>query len=619
MSVESLREVGLPMPVGEFVGRERELARLRDLLSAGQARLITLVGPGGSGKTGLAAEALRREDRNRPVYWVGLTRIASDPATRAAEVVRSVVRARTVTPRPIGSVGSAEVSDGRPILVLDSCEHVVAEIAEVIADLLAATADLTILATSREPIGWADEYLLAVPPLPPRHALRLFRQRAELTGHPVPEDPERLDTVARICRHVDHNPLFIRMAAARLRHRPPAMVLAELTGDADDKRLNWSYGVRGGVDTRHRGIRDVITWSYDLCDAEERILLERLSIFAPGYVDEEGSLCNGAESAAVVAVCADEALPRDRVERALERLVDRSLVSVHFTTTATRWYLGESVRVFAQARLRRSPAEVARLARLHRRYHRDRVLAGGVASFGARPDEQWVEWVRASWDDIVAGIRTGLSDPVEARIGLETATTLLGASAFCADRDPTPAHLTELAFDAAAVAGVHPVEYRSRVTIPRAWAIPRTEESAQKGIGRELHRQTDPRGGRRRCEDVELRHCASGVRPRRSVASESASPRRSASGWRTLSPAEREVAVLAAAGWSNSAIAEYRRSSVRTVDAQVASVRQKLLISSRREIVHHLPEEMIERVRREREVTARRSKAGRSPRDTPRP
>lgn len=546
--------MALPVPVGEFVGRERELARLHELLSAGHVRLITLVGPGGSGKTGLAAEALRREGGNRTVYWVGLARIAPDSATRAEDVVRSVVRARIVAPKSAGSAGPAATSGGRPILVLDTCEHVIAEVAGVVADLLTAGTDLTILATSRQPIGWGDEYLLTVPPLSPRHSLRLFRQRAELTGRPVPDDPERLDIVARICRHVDHNPLFIRMAAARLRHRPPARVLAELTGGADDKRLDWSYETRAGIEARHRGIHDTIAWSFDLCDVEERILLERLSVFAAGYTDDEGTLRNGIESAAVVAVCVDAVLPRDRAERALERLVERSLVSAHITAATTWWYLGESTRVFARERLRRSPAEAARLAGLYRRYYRDRVVVGDAMSF-----------------------------------------------------------------DAAEAAGVYPAEYRGRATVSRASELPRAEPAAQVVVDHESYRQAESRATGSRCADVEPRRCASGVRTRRSVGPESAAPKRPDSGWYALSPAEREVAVFAAAGWPNSAIAVRRHSSVRTVDAQVASVRQKLMISSRRDIVHHLPDELTERVRREREVTVQRSRAGRSPRDTPRP
>ncbi|MGW5388110.1 ATP-binding protein [Nocardia sp. NPDC003963] len=417
-------------PATEFFGRMRELARLHDLLHSGTARLITLVGQGGIGKTRLAAEAMRRMSRadpGRPVYWARLAELERDCGDSAENVLRSVVRTDISDPDAldVGVGPRAGALADHAILVLDNCEHVLAAAGRAVIDLLAGTPGLTVLATSREPIGWADEYILAVPPLSSFESLQLFRQRAELTGCPVAEDPAQLAVVRRICRRVEHNPLFIRLAAARLRHQPPAMVLAELTGDAADQRMQWSQSARSGTERRHRGVYDVIAWSFDLCAADEQLLLQRMSVFAAGYeTDGVAPQRNGVELAAVVAVCADDVLPADLVAPLLERLVERSLVSTFRTETSVRWYLVESVRLFAGDRSRREPAEASRTAARHRRYHRDRVVAARSLWYGPR-EQSWLDWARTSWDDILMGIETGLADPGEALVGLETASVLL--------------------------------------------------------------------------------------------------------------------------------------------------------------------------------------------------
>ncbi|RJO79824.1 LuxR family transcriptional regulator [Nocardia panacis] len=417
-----------------------ELERIESLLDAG-ARLITLVGPGGIGKTRLAAEALRRAHRARPrpVYWARLAELGWDRGMVAEDVVHSIVRT-DVGPRSVQDLRmstfttndlatSVTTSDGpedNRVLVLDNCEHVLASVGRVISDLLAATPGLKIVATSREPIGWVDEYIVAVPPLSATHASELFLRRAELTGRPVPDKARQWEIVAEICRHVDHNPLFIQLAAARLRHQPPGKVLSELDGGAADKRLAWAHGARSGADTRHRGVYDVIAWSFALCAPEEQLLLERMSIFAAGYeTDREESPRNGIELDAVVEVCADAALPAEEIERTLERLVERSLVTACLTASSVRWYLVESVRVFARERLlRRAPAEADEVGRRHRRYYRDRVSRGRANWYG--PGEQaWMDWARSACDNIMMAVETGLSDPEEALIALDAATQLL--------------------------------------------------------------------------------------------------------------------------------------------------------------------------------------------------
>lgn len=422
--------------IPHFVGRGEELRRIAELLAPGGPRLITLLGPGGIGKTTLATEALRRYQRpgRDHVLWVRLARLeaGSDADAVAEEVVRTVA--------PTDMTGRcaedclldafAVLGNRRTILVLDNCEHVLAPVAGLVVDLLTLIPELTIVATSREPIGWIDERLVPVQPLTNPHAVELFRRRAELTGRPIPDDPADLDLAARICRHVDNNPLFIRLAAARLRYRPATEVLRDLTGDHSDARMRWSSSVRAGAEERHRSVGDVIAWSYGLCTPAERLLLDRMSVFAAGFdPGDDETRCGGVEYSAVAAVCADDELPEPAIAATLQRLVERSLVATRMTATSVRYFLPESVRVFARSRLRARPdgpgalSEACLLAR-HRRYFRDKVVAGQAMWYG--PDEMlWIDWVRAAWDDVLLAIETGVTDPAEAVVALEIATVAM--------------------------------------------------------------------------------------------------------------------------------------------------------------------------------------------------
>ncbi|MFF0457891.1 AAA family ATPase [Nocardia africana] len=446
----------LPATSSEFVGRRAQRERITALIARG-ARLITLTGPGGIGKTRLAIETLRR-DVDLPTRWLALAELDADTA---------IAELRDLTPRP----------DGAPhVLVLDSCDRLVSALAPELADLLEADPALTVVATSREPIGWIDEQLVPVPSLDPAQALRLLRIRMELTGRAAGADDEDDDILRRICAHMSHNPFGLRLAAIRLRHHPPAIVLHEVSGDAYDRRLQWSDSARVGVEARHRDIGANIAWSTSRCTPAESLLLQRMSVF-PG-----GSAGGGADREAIVAICADDALPEASIESTLDRLVERSLVIVRLTGTSARWYLTECVRLVARAELhRRDPVEANRLAARHLQLRRLEV---------------------------------------------------------------------------------------------------RRAEGA-----------------------VPLQPCVATAQP---PAGAVAAPRPESDRWESLSRAEREVAVLAAAGWPNSAIAVRRHSSVRTVDAQVAMVRQKLQITSRGEIARHLPAEARERMRGE--ARARREK-----------
>ncbi len=409
----------------------------------GNTRLVTLIGAGGIGKTRLATEAVQHFQRARrvPVHWVRLAVLAPGAEATAVEeqVAGSVIEAdfsgRSAWDAVLDTLRRRDGAgrDVQTILVMDNCEHVLDGAGAVIAGLLDAVPGLTVLATSREAIGWVDEQLVPVPALSREQALALFRARADLVGHTLAE--EETDLAAAICRHVHNHPLYIRLAAARLSRQPLPMILRDLSGEAGDRRLQWRNGPRVGADVRHQGIRDVIAWSYDLCRDKERLLFDRLSVFAAGYdmgsdnPDAAGQDV-GAELEAIEAVCADDEPVREgglapaEIEDLLVRLVDQSLVSIHLTETTVRYSMAETIRLFAQQRLRDHGAEADRLARRHRRYYRDKVAAARAGWFG--PDEQaLLDWARAAWDNLLVAMESSIATPGEAAVGLEIAAGLI--------------------------------------------------------------------------------------------------------------------------------------------------------------------------------------------------
>jgi predicted ATPase/DNA-binding CsgD family transcriptional regulator len=447
---------GLPTVGGGFVGREQELDRIGAFLM-GPARLVTLIGSGGIGKTKLAEEAARRlhKARRTPVWSVrlaGLAKGADAGAIKEAVTAAVLVEGFVGTSAWDGAVQRLSPLDaaGRVVpslLVVDNCEHVLAGAGAVIGELLDAVPGLTILATSREPVGWIDEQLVTVPPLSAKQSLELFRQRAKLAEHPIIE-PGQIKLAQQTCGHMHGNPLCIRLAAARMFYEPLPMILEQLSGESDDVRMRWRYGPRAGLEGRHRAIGNVIAWSYELCGDKQRLLFDRLSVFAPGYdVNPEdagtGVSDVGAELEAIEAICADDVsihrydsrpgdqsavgLARTEIRELLDRLVDQSLVSIHMTANTVRYYLLESLRLFADDRLaERSTEEVsepARLAGRHCYYYRNKVLHA-QAQLSGPADQELLNWAVGAWSNIRRAIDTSMAadKPV---VGLQICVGLL--------------------------------------------------------------------------------------------------------------------------------------------------------------------------------------------------
>ena len=262
----------LPQSTTSFVGRTRDRATVADLLSA--HRLVTLLGPGGTGKTRLslavAADQLARHPGG--VWFVDLAGVAA-----GGPVVPSMAAVLGIG-APGGDLAAALVDHLRPrraLLVLDNCEHVVDAAAAITAAVLAACPAVRVLATGRQPLGVSGEAEVRVDPLTPPEAVRLFADRAALVRPDFAVDDDNAADVASVCRRLDGNALAVELAAVRLR----SLSLRQIADRLDDALSLLSTGPRTAL-PRQRTLRALIDWSFDLLDDRERETLARLSVFA---------------------------------------------------------------------------------------------------------------------------------------------------------------------------------------------------------------------------------------------------------------------------------------------------------------------------------------------------
>ncbi|MGC4948568.1 BTAD domain-containing putative transcriptional regulator [Streptomyces sp. DT224] len=338
-----------------FVGREREMEALRGDLSRG--RLVTLLGPGGAGKTRLSQEVADTVDGGTWPDGVWLAELAPvDDPEAVPEAVLAALGARETVLSGAGSgeLRAAERATGeslarlteycarrRMLLLLDNCEHVIEAAAALADHLLARCPRLTILATSREPLGVPGEAVRPVDPLPDPTALRLLAERgaAARPGFRVDADETTSAAAAEICRRLDGLPLAIELAAARLRMLTPQQIADRL----DDRFRLLTSGSRT-VLPRQQTLRAVVDWSWELLDDDERVTLRRLSVFAGGCTLE-----------AAEAVCADTPGGSGEVARLLGSLVDKSLVvAAPADDGRMRYRLLETVGEYAAERLEES-------------------------------------------------------------------------------------------------------------------------------------------------------------------------------------------------------------------------------------------------------------------------
>ncbi|MFJ8584718.1 AfsR/SARP family transcriptional regulator [Streptomyces sp. NPDC093595] len=412
----------LDTPVTSFVGRVHDVRRVTELLD--RARLVTLVGPGGAGKTRLAQVCGRELAPPGGVWCVALAPVGAGgvaravldvlrarggpaytrvPAARTGSAARPaspahpVSAARPASPAHPGSAAdellgclTETLAGGEPVLLLDNCEHVVEEAARLVAALLTRCPGLRVLATSREPLRLDGEHLHVVGPLevpapgsPPGDAracaaIRLFEDRAAAVAPGFAVDGGTVAAVAEICRRLDGLPLAIELAAACLRGLPLAAVAARL----DDRFRLLTRGSRAAL-PRHRTLRAVVAWSWELLEPRERTLLERLTAVPGGFTEDAAAAVGGLDG---------------EVTDLLAALVDKSLL--HLAGTADpaepRYAMAETIRAYGRERLAagegpgpsrdRHAAFHLRLAETAEPLLRTREQTGALARFAAERD-----------------------------------------------------------------------------------------------------------------------------------------------------------------------------------------------------------------------------------------
>ena len=352
----------LPVETTGFIGREAELARLSSLLE--QARLITVTGPAGVGKSRIA---LRAAAAAAPGFADGVCLVELSALREPALLVPTVADALGLAEQTQGShldAVLAELSGRHLLLVLDTCEHLIDACAMFAEAVVARAPRVTLLATSREPLDVSGENACPVAPLPvPRQpdddaiagtAVELFLLRAAAAVPGFTATADDLPGVIRLCRGLDGLPLAVELAAVRLR----ALPLDELAGRLDQRLALLTSGQRGG---RHRTLRDAIGWSHDLCTPAEQALWARLSVFAGPFT------MSAAEEVCATGPGDDQVMPT------LIRLVDKSvIVRIEATAdgggTPTQYRMLDTIRDFGAERLGRSGDAGVTRRRLVARY-----------------------------------------------------------------------------------------------------------------------------------------------------------------------------------------------------------------------------------------------------------
>ncbi len=392
----------LPAPLTSFVGRDSELAEAAELVR--RHRCVTLVGPGGSGKTRLAIEAAGDAAEANPdgVWWVDLASV-SDPAIVPRAVMTAIGLDGTHV-EPVTRIGGY-LSERQAILVIDNCEHVLDAAAELVSAVLTACPRVTTLATSREALGVTGEVVWRVPPMAMAErgqsrptgqdldrmaageAVRLFAERAAESRPGFRLDASNTAVVAEICSRLDGLPLAIELAAARVRALTPERILDGLT----QRFALLTGGARGGT-AHHQTLVASMEWSYDLLTEAQQVLLRRLAVFTGRFTLDD-----------VEAVTAAEPLASWDCLVLLADLVDRSLV----TFDGDHYRLLQTVSAFASDRL--DEAGEGELLRAAHATHYARLAAAGAAELDTGPQPATLERLEVARHDVLTAIEHALA------------------------------------------------------------------------------------------------------------------------------------------------------------------------------------------------------------------
>ncbi len=408
----------LPAEVSSFVDRRREITAVKQLLSV--ARLLTLTGVGGVGKTRLALRIARETQRSFPdgVWLVELA--ALNNAGLLAQTVSTALGLRNQSARPLADMLSKYLEDKKLLLVLDNCEHLLDACAVLASTLLRADAGLRILATSRQVLSVEGEQIVAVPPLSAPDpaclpstgglthysAIRLFTERAKARDLTFTLTTDNHTTVARICHRLDGIPLAIELAAVRIQALPVDQILTRL-----DDRFRLLTRESPTAPLRHHSLRAAIGWSYDLCLSQEQLLWARTSIFAGGF-----------DLDALQGVCSGHGIEPDDVFDLITALVDKSILARSGHGFTARYELLDTIREYGRDKLREA-GEETRLRRRHRDWYKGLAARMEAEWFGPNQIEIFTH-LRLEHANMRAALDFCLTEPDEIRVGMRMAAAL---------------------------------------------------------------------------------------------------------------------------------------------------------------------------------------------------
>lgn len=409
----------LPADVSTLIGRDADLTRIVDLLS--RHRVVTLIGAGGVGKTRVALSAARQLAARFAdgVWWLELAALRD--GAHLVTALAALFGVEEAPPRPLLESVIAALRSKTLLLVVDNCEHLVIEVAQVVTAVLQVAPTVCVLATSRERLGISGEATYRVPPLmaPPPNAqlaavdalefpaIRLFVERAREANDAFELTDRNTPAVAEICRRLDGIALAIELAAARVR-----VLDAERIATLLDQRFRLlGTGDRGAL-AHHQTLRATLDWSYELLGPAERELFARLAVFAGGFTLD-----------AVVGICTDDALDASAAFTALSALVDKSLVAFE---AHERYRILETMREYASERLTESGRRSA-FAQRHAEFFRDFVERVSVAE-GSGPYRTWLAPLEAELDNLRAALSWTLRDGHDVPCGAAIAAAFVETS-----------------------------------------------------------------------------------------------------------------------------------------------------------------------------------------------
>lgn len=421
--VKRTSKLNIPIPLTSFIGREKELRQIADLLS--KSRLVTLTGSGGVGKTRLSIQVVADVLDSFPdgVWFLDLAPVIN--STLVPTALATLLKLRESAELSVSDLLINYFRTRRGLIIFDNCEHLIDASAQLIHLLLTSCEHLSVLATSREALHVSGETPYRVPSLEilgsemepgmeilaKIESVQLFIQRASAISPGFKIDPQNAFVTAQICRRLDGIPLAIELAAARINMLSVQQILARL----DDRFRLLTGGARTAL-PRQQTLRATIDWSYDLLSENERLFLRRLAVFAGGWTLELAEQ-----------ICADETILQDEILDMLAHLVDKSLVAVDEARTGKRYRILETVRQYAREKLFES-GEGASM----RNKHRDEFLA-----IIEKVEPELIRGQQKKWMDVLEAehdnLRAALSWSFENE-NAEQALRFCGALSFFWDR-----------------------------------------------------------------------------------------------------------------------------------------------------------------------------------------